>query len=1019
MKTYLFILSALLFLGSKTQAQSGSQTLINSGDSWKYFAPVDGSQSAAPSSTTAWRGIGTFSDSAWPAGASPLGYSPNNEDGAATIVPTGCGAGVFNCAQKHPAIYFRKTFTITNINDYQKFMLQYKRDDGIVLYVNGTEVKREFMPDGTVAHATSATGGPGTGEGSWQVLDPSVQTSLPLLMYLRTGENVIAAEVHQTGTASPTTNSTDLRFDLKLEGIQKTTPTAFTIARGPYLQMGTASSMIFRWSTDVAIEGRVICKSCKTGVVRTSTWQPTQPSRLESSNTLTLLRTIHSDSVMVDGLEADTPYSYTIEGRQSSVAPIVVLQGGSDNIFQTAPLTGTVTRPIRIWALGDFGVDSTISSAAYSRHLKVRNAFTNYLSRNNIDYVNMWLWLGDNAYDWGTAQEYQRNVFDVYDSRVAGQRIMKQTPIYATPGNHDYHNNKTAAGDRYTPRDYRVQHNLNHYYDVVNNYTRGDNSGVHSGKEEYYSYDYGNIHFVSLDTYGFECDKQPDGSYNCPSGDSILVTTLGSNGQPKSAQVRWLKRDLEKAQQDNRIKWIIVITHYPFYSMGTKDSDTDLEIKPLREKFLKFLEQYKVDMVMTGHSHVYERSKPIRGHYGTESEFIADSLRFLAPATPDANAIGWYARPSAAGSNSMIYFKKSSDPKNYIVHAVSGSGGALGGQKPSWPHAVMQQSLNIGGSMFLEITGNRLDAKFITEDNQVNDQFTIFKDADPLVRAGSNWKYLVSDSAPASVNWKGGGTFDDSGWPQGQAPLGYSPLGPDGKGIDGEVTRVAACPNNPNCSTKSWTTYFRKQFTFNASAHAGTVPVADQRSLILNYRRDDGLVIYLNGREIWRENMPTGTIYHDTPALRAAEPETAWQTVIVSLRGLREGINDIAVEVHQNAQTSSDLHFNLEMILSPYSYDPMATPMSRFALEGASWPQEIAEYKVTVYPNPTLDGKLSFSPALPYQSYILTDIQGKVLKMDNKASTLEHLDIADLPIGLYILVIRGEYGTKWFKIIRN
>lgn len=1017
MKTYLFLLSTLLFLVGKTQAQSSAQILINSGESWKYWAPVDGNQSAAPSSTTAWRGTGTFSDSGWPAGASPLGYSPNNEDGVATLVPTGCGTGVFNCAQKHPTIYFRKTFTIANINDYQKFMLQYKRDDGIVLYVNGTEVKREFMPDGTISHTTSATGGPGTGEGIWQVLDPSVQTSLPLLLYLRTGENVIAAEVHQTGTATPTTNSTDLRFDLKLEGVLNP---RIAIARGPYLQMGTSNSMIFRWSTDVATEGRVICRSARTGVVRTSTWQPTQPLRLESSNTLTLLRTIHSDSVMVDGLEADTPYSYTIEARQSSVAPIVVLQSGSDNLFRTAPLTGTVTRPIRIWALGDFGVDQSVSADAYSRHLKVKNAFTNYINTNNIDYVNMWLWLGDNAYDWGTAQEYQKNVFDVYDSRVAGQRIMKQTPIYATPGNHDYHNNKTAAGDPNTALAYRQNHGLNHYYNVVNNYTRGDNSGVHSGKEEYYSYDYGNIHFVSLDTYGYECERQPNGSYTCPNGYGILDTDLASDGQPKSAQVRWLKRDLEKAQLDSRIKWIIVITHYPFYSMGTKDSDTDLEIKPLREKFLKFLEQYKVDMVMTGHSHVYERSKPIREHYGTESEFIADSLRFLAPATPDASAKGWYARPSAAGSNSMIYFKKSSDTKNYIVHAVSGSGGALGGKQASWPHAVMQQSLNVGGSMYLEITGNRLDAKFITEDNQVNDQFTIFKNADPLVRAGSNWKYYAGkDNAPASANWKGGGTFDDSSWPQGPAPLGYSPLGADGKGVDGEVTRVPACPNDPNCSTKSWTTYFRKQFTFNASAYASTVPVADQKSLILNYRRDDGLVVYLNGREIWRENMPTGTIYHYTPASRAAEPETAWQTVIVSLNGLREGVNDIAVEVHQNAQTSSDLHFNLEMILSPYAYDPLAIPMSRVATEGVSRSAESAEFKVMVYPNPTTDGKLSFSPALPYQSYILTDIQGKVLRMNNNAGTLEQLDIAGLPIGLYILVARGEYGTKWFKIIRN
>jgi hypothetical protein len=295
------------------------------------------------------------------------------------------------------------------------------------------------------------------------------------------------------------------------------------------------------------------------------------------------------------------------------------------------------------------------------------------------------------------------------------------------------------------------------------------------------------------------------------------------------------------------------------------------------------------------------------------------------------------------------------------------------------------------------------------------DQFTIVKDANPLTKAGSVWKYYAGkDSAPTSSNWKGGGTFDDSSWPQGQAPLGYSP-----NREDGEVTQVPACPSSPNCPEKSWTAYFRRQFTFNSRASGGSQLTPDQRSLIINYKRDDGLVVYLNGSEIWRENMPTGIITHDTPALRAAEPEGAWQTAIVSLTALREGENLIAAEVHQNTRGSSDLHFDLELIESPYSYDPSATPMSRVAAEGASQPDANAEYKVKVYPNPTPDGKLSFSPALPYQSYILTDIQGKVLKQDNKVSTLEHLDISDLPTGLYILVSRGEYGTKWFKIIRN
>ncbi len=932
---------------------------IVSGDEWKYTIP-------ATNPAASWKTdlSPSYNDpnTPWFGGRSPLGYGGQGSpattiaaengtclDQCASTVASSCQT---SCSSRAITTYFRKTVSLTNVSG-SAFTMRYQRDDGIVIYVNGQEVTRNNMPGVTgdpVSFTTLATAYPSDpDEVAWVTLDPTKFASK-----LKDGQNLIAVEIHQYSATS-----SDLRFNLELR--QTVTPTSeITIQRGPYLQMGTASGMTFRWSTNVASYGRVVCKS-PAGVVKTSTWQPTTPLLLNATTT------IHSDSVSIEGLDPDTKYTYSIEASLSaSGSSPVLIQGGVDNFFRTAPVTGTASKPIRIWALGDFG-----RASASNRQEKVRDAFNNYLTTNNIDYVNLWLWLGDNAYDWGTADQYQQNVFDKYDSRLdPKQRIMKQTPVYATPGNHDYKNvsatDPTKSQDPNDPLT-RQTHKI-HYFDVINNYTKGDNSGVHSGKEEYYSYDYGNIHFISLDTYGFECEKQPDGTFTCPNGYGILNTDLRSDGEPKSAQVRWLKSDLVRAQQDARIKWIIVITHYPFYSMGTKDSDTDADIKPLREKFLKFLEQYKVDMVMTGHSHTYERSKPIRGHFGTENEFSTDSTRFMAPETPDAHARGWYVRPSAAGPKSTIFLKKSTDPNNYIVHVVNGSGGAMGGKQPSWPHAVMQQSYDEGGSMYLEITGNRLDAKFIAEDNQVKDQFTIFKDADPLIRAGSNWKYYVSNSAPASANWKGGGTFDDSGWPQGQAPLGY--------GNDGEVTRVPACPNDPTCATKSWTTYFRKPFTFNASAYAGTVAVADQRSLLINYRRDDGLVIYLNGQELWRENMPTGPITHTTPALGPAEPEKAWLTAIVSLTGLREGTNYLAAEVHQNSQTSSDLHFNLELIVSPYAYDPTTTSASRVAAGTVSPASEQADYTVKVYPNPTPDGKVFIAPALPYESYILTDDPG-------------------------------------------
>lgn len=277
--------------------------------------------------------------------------------------------------------------------------------------------------------------------------------------------------------------------------------------------------------------------------------------------------------------------------------------------------------------------------------------------------------------------------------------------------------------------------------------------------------------------------------------------------------------------------------------------------------------------------------------------------------------------------------------------------------------------------------------------------------------AGSVWKYYVSNSAPASANWKGGGIFDDSTWPQGQAPLGYSP-----NGEDSEVTRIPICPD-PNCTQSSWTTYFRRKVFFNSRAYAASLPLADQRSLIINYKRDDGIVIYLNGTEIWRENMPTGIITHTTQASTAVGNEAAWQTVIVPLTNLREGENVLAAEVHQISQSIyADLRFDLEVVVSPYNYSTMTNPLSRVAAEGATQSNEAG---VVVYPIPSSDGKVFFSPALPYQSYVLTDIQGRVQQQVEKPGMLEQLDLTNLPPGLYVLTSQGADRRQQFKLIRR
>lgn len=109
----------------------------------------------------------------------------------------------------------------------------------------------------------------------------------------------------------------------------------------------------------------------------------------------------------------------------------------------------------------------------------------------------------------------------------------------------------------------------------------------------------------------------------------------------------------------------------------------------------------------------------------------------------------------------------------------------------------------------------------------------------------------------------------------------------------------------PDAANKYITTYFRQTFI---SPDPSTFS-----NLVLRLVRDDGAVVYLNGVKVFHSNMPTGAITHLTLASTSTSTENAFRTNIVNATNLVEGVNIIAVEVHQSSADSSDLSFDLEL----------------------------------------------------------------------------------------------------------
>ena len=158
-----------------------------------------------------------------------------------------------------------------------------------------------------------------------------------------------------------------------------------------------------------------------------------------------------------------------------------------------------------------------------------------------------------------------------------------------------------------------------------------------------------------------------------------------------------------------------------------------------------------------------------------------------------------------------------------------------------------------------------------------------------LIAANAEWRYGTPEDAAVNADWRD--AFNDTNWKVGPAQLGY--------GDGDEATVIEARPP---------VVLFRKTFTVETPDAFG--------KLLLRLLRDDGAVVYLNGQEIVRSNMPDGPITPETMAVATvgAEDESRWYPYEVAASRLRTGLNVVAVEVHQVNVSSSDLSFALELI---------------------------------------------------------------------------------------------------------
>jgi predicted phosphodiesterase len=217
----------------------------------------------------------------------------------------------------------------------------------------------------------------------------------------------------------------------------------------------------------------------------------------------------------------------------------------------TAP---NADKPTKFVAIGDTGTGGAAQKAMAKR-----------MSELEFEFM---LFLGDIAYTSGTPSQIDHRFFDVY------RDILRYVPAFPAIGNHE---RRTQQGRP--------------YFD----------SFVLPGAERYYSFDWGDVHFVAIDTTQYE-----------------------------SAQLKWLDDDLRR----NKLPWVIVFGHHPPYTSSFRGPQ-----KAVRKAFAKILTHHRVDFVVTGHEHQYERFRiadvnyVVSGGGGGRLSYFRDNQGALVQAT--------------------------------------------------------------------------------------------------------------------------------------------------------------------------------------------------------------------------------------------------------------------------------------------------------------------------------------------------------------------------------------------------
>ena len=851
-------LSFDLELIANTPAGPGA-TLINNNSSWRY---LDTDTRPANWQTSA------FVDGLWKIGYGELGFGEGDET---TIIDGG------PVGDRNPSTYFRKTFEVADSAAFASYSINVKRDDGFVLYLNGTEIGRNNMPAGAPAHGTFA---------SANVEEEVITVGIPASL-VRTGTNVFAAEVHQSNA-----NSTDLTYDLKLTGV---TAQQRLLTFGSTWNFLDNNTRPLGWETVGFDDSGWGSGGGELGDGDGDESTIVNIGPAGNRYITTYFRKIVNIVNPAEFLN----YTFSIERDDAFVVYVNGVEVGRNNMPNGVPTHSTLasanvedvivnlTLPNNVFVAGDNTIaveihQNNISSTDLSFDMEIVG---NTSPQGLIDMNSSWRYFDGNGEpaSWRTAAFNDGTWKKGYGQLGYGDGDENTTIAFGPDANAKY---RTA----YFRKSIYIE-NAAAFLDYTFTVRRDDGfvlwvNGVERGRNNMPA---GTPGFTTLASSGIE---DADITFTIPAsaftnGVNVIAVEMHQNAGNSSDLSFDLQLFGNYAQQ----------SFIPFNSLWKY---LDNNTRPAGWETAVFNDgSWASGFAKLGYGGDGEATTV---SYGPDANNKYTTTYFRKTVNiPDASTYSGFVINLIRDDGAVVYVNgvevvRSNMPVPPVTHATFAASNIADAAETAINSFTIPASYFVNGNNVIAVEIHQDD--LTSSDIGFNLELTSSGTA-PVSPAIINytdvWKFL-DDGSDQGTAWKAT-VFDDAPWNSGPAKLGF--------GNDLETTVISGGP----VDNRYRTTYFRKTFSITN--------LAQYQSFVVNMMRDDGAIVYVNGVEVIRENMPAGAVNYLTFATNTIEEGAQEETAVsftIPTTNFVEGTNTIAVEIHQINATSSDLGFSLELL---------------------------------------------------------------------------------------------------------